>query len=61
MSSVEVIIQEPSIASSVINPEFTEVTESALLKIEEIMNLYKKKLIHEEPFANCTSDMVAHI
>ena len=61
MSTVSVSIKEDSKAASVIEPVLTVEESKIVTNCEELMGLYRAKLAHEEPFANCTSDMVAHI
>lgn len=61
MTTVELTIQNPQFSSSVIKPIMSEVLEGSLFNLKDLMKAYKSKLAHEEAFANCTSDMVAHI
>lgn len=61
MSTVSVSIKEDSNPISVVAPVITEEVSNIIENCKDLMELYRAKLAHEEPFANCTSDMVAHI
>lgn len=61
MSTVVVSIKDGANAASVVSPMLSVESSKLIMNCKELMGLYREKLAHEEPFANCTSDMVAHI
>lgn len=58
---VELTIEDFSKSDSVLHPVMSAFTETAIADIGEVLESFKEKFKHEEPFANSTCDMVAHI
>ena len=59
--STSVITIKSAEKSKAIKPVVTKVSEAAFMNCAELMQMYRAKLSHEKCFANCTSDMVAHL
>ncbi len=60
MSTLAISIKD-SEQTRTLKPVVTKVSEAAFMDCKNLMKMYKAKLSHEKCFANCTSDMVAHI